>query len=144
MCIRDRLNVEAAPFGRRAVRDVRAGDAPYFHANEYQAPSLVGGADAIAQTLSNSSTHRRERAAQLPPPRGARDALGVLGDQDDVDGSGRWPIFHDALSHARGELSDWTLATVLFDLERATATLYHGNPRRGDVLLELPIAELGS
>ena len=47
-------------------------------------------------------------------------------------------------THARGELSDWTLATVLFDLERATATLYHGNPRRGDVLLELPIAELGS
>ena len=33
----------------------------------------------------------------------------------------RYPVFHDELSHARGDMSDWTLATVLFDLNQARA-----------------------
>ena len=63
----------------------------------------------------------------------------LLGDREDVDGSGTWPIFHDDVSHARGDLSDWTLCTVLFDLACANATVYHGDPRRGDVLVQLPL-----
>ena len=31
----------------------------------------------------------------------------------------RYPIFHDQLSHRLGDQSDWTLASVLFDLKEA-------------------------
>jgi len=34
----------------------------------------------------------------------------------------RYPIFHDQLSHRLGDQSDWTLASVLFDLQEAAAS----------------------
>ena len=38
------------------------------------------------------------------------------------------------ISHAAGDLSDWTIATALFDLRKATLTVFAGNPRKKDVL----------
>ena len=49
---------------------------------------------------------------QLPLPKTPHDLLHILGDQNDVDGSDRWPIFHDEKSHAHGDLSDWNVAKV--------------------------------
>ena len=37
-------------------------------------------------------------------------------------------------SDAAGDLSDWTIATALFDLRKATLTVFAGNPRKKDVL----------
>jgi hypothetical protein len=34
----------------------------------------------------------------------------------------RYPIFHDQLSHRLGDQSDWTLASVFFDLQEAAAS----------------------
>ena len=120
------LNVEVGPRGVYAVRPI--GPAPFFHANQYVTLRLP-------QTISNSSRHRTARAAQLPPPRSTADILHSLGDQADT----QYPIFHDDLSHARGDLSDWTLASALFDLRARTLTIFGGNPREGRVLVELPL-----
>ena len=53
----------------------------------------------------------------------------MLGDQADA----AWPIYHDAKSHARGDQSDWTLCTALFDLSAKALTVYVGNPTLGRV-----------
>lgn len=105
---------------RYSCREVTA---PFFHANQYQTLMEPG------QELSNSSLHRLARARELPPPSGPEDVLRALGDQHDA----AFPIFHDAGSHDRGDLSDWTLATVLFDLDRRTVALMEGNPSRLEV-----------
>ncbi|CAE8588729.1 unnamed protein product, partial [Polarella glacialis] len=91
---------------------------PFFHANQYQTLEVPG------QIINNSSSHRLARVAQLPKPQTPEDALRILGDQEDRS----YPIFHDNLSHARGELSDWTLASVLFDLDKGSVELMAGNP----------------
>ena len=69
----------------------------------------------MPQSYGNSSLHRIARAAELPQalnPVSLHDILRVLGDQHDAS----WPIYHDDASHAAGDLSDWTIATALFDL----------------------------
>ena len=63
-------------------------------------------------------------------PHDATSILNILGDQNDT----QYPIFHDVLSHKRGELSDWTMATALFDLDLRTMKMYHGNPIQGEVM----------
>lgn len=70
-------------------------------------------------------------------PYTAEAVLSILGDQHDV----QYPIFHDELSHQRGELSDWTLATVLFDLDNATMTMYRGNPSKQQVMYVRALSE---
>ena len=110
-------NIETAAGQLYAFREITE---PYFHANQYTTLN-------VAQHFNNSSKHRVARVAQLPVPYDAPAVLNVLGDQDDV----QYPLFHDVLSHARGELSDWTLATVMFDLDNRTMTMYHGNPKNG-------------
>merc|ERR1712216_629593 len=77
------------------------------------------------ETFGLSSVHRLRRVAELPVPQGREDMLRILGDQADRD----YPVFHDALSHTRGELSDWTMATVVFDLDNMTLQIMQGNPR---------------
>ena len=119
------LNVEAGPGGVYAVRPIGL---PFFHANQYQ--SL-----RIPQTYGNSSVHRLARVAQLAPPRSTVEILHTLGDQADRE----YPIFHDQKSHDAGELSDWTVATALFDLLKGTVQILHGNPRTPQVLVELPL-----
>jgi hypothetical protein len=118
------LNVEAAPRGLYAVRPIGAD--VFFHANQYQ--TLV-----VPQTYGNSSIHRLARAAEIlrdAPPTTPEAIAHALGDQQDH----AYPIFHDAASHAAGDLSDWTIATALFDLRKATLTVFAGNPRKKDVL----------
>ena len=41
----------------------------------------------------------------------------------------RFPVYHDAGSHARGELSDWTLVTALLDARAREVHLFDANPR---------------
>lgn len=119
------VNIETAPgqlFSYKAIAD------PYFHANQYTTLQ-------VPQYFTNSSVHRLARVQQLAVPYDAASVLKVLGDQHDV----QYPIFHDQLSHDRGELSDWTLATALFDLDNRTMTMYHGNPSRQVVMYQLPL-----
>jgi len=120
------LNLEAAPRGVYAVTPVAAP--AYFHANQYVTL-------AVPQSISNSSVHRMARAAEMPSPVSADDMLHALGDQEDHD----YPIFHDNASHAHGDKSGWTIATALFDLDRARLSVYTGNPREGLVLADLPL-----
>mmetsp|Transcript_36233 Transcript_36233/g.79640 ORF Transcript_36233/g.79640 Transcript_36233/m.79640 type:complete len:325 (-) Transcript_36233:302-1276(-) len=116
------INLEAAPDGVYAVRPASA--AAFFHANEYETLS-------VPQTIGNSSTHRRARVAQLSSPTSSKQMLDILGDQADA----KFPIFHDAVSHAAGDASgSWTLATVLFDVRAATMTVFEANPRERRVV----------
>jgi len=96
------VNIETAPVDTFSVKSI--GEAPFYHANQYETLKVV-------ETFNNSSIHRLARVAQLPKPSTPSEILSILGDQQDVDGTGRYPIFHDQISHARGELSDWTVAT---------------------------------
>lgn len=68
-------------------------------------------------------------------PYDATSILKILGDQNDT----KYPIFHDVLSHRRGELSDWTMATALFDLDSKTMKMYHGNPILNSVMYTFDI-----
>jgi len=115
------VNIEAAPFGVHSVRPI--GD-PFFHANQYATLN-------VPQVYGNSSIHRVARAAELlptiataTPDRAPTVMLSCLGDQDDVE----YPIFHDDVSHRKGELSDWTVASAIFDLRARTLRVYAGNP----------------
>ena len=60
------------------------------------------------------------------------DLLHILGDQEDHP----WPIFHDQVSHKAGDLSDWTMCTVLVDLRAKVLRIFEGNPRLGKVVAE--------
>ena len=53
------------------------------------------------------------------------------GDQGDHS----WPIFHDNASHAAGDLSDWTIASALFDLRKHSLQVFSGNPAHGGVVI---------
>lgn len=54
------------------------------------------------------------------------DLLSILGDQNDTE----YPIFHDFGSHARGDRYDGvTVATIMWDLRKGSATLFRGNPK---------------
>ncbi|CAE7949846.1 unnamed protein product [Symbiodinium sp. KB8] len=100
------------------VSEVAIGNA-FFHVNQYQTLSVPD------QMVGNSSLHRLARLRMLPEPQMPQDALKILGDQRDRS----YPIFHDEHSHVKGDLSDWTLATVLFDLDQGTVDLMAGNPK---------------
>mmetsp|Transcript_17576 Transcript_17576/g.41299 ORF Transcript_17576/g.41299 Transcript_17576/m.41299 type:complete len:387 (-) Transcript_17576:212-1372(-) len=100
------------------VSEVNVGSA-FFHVNQYQTLTVPD------QVVGNSSVHRLARLRTLPAPQTPQDALKILGDQHDRS----YPIFHDEHSHATGDLSDWTLATVLFNLDQGTVDLMAGNPK---------------
>lgn len=100
----------------------------YFHANLYQNLN-------VSQGQSLSSVHRVARAKQMPSPTNASEILAVLGDQHDT----QYPIFHNELSHQRGDLSDWTLISCLFDVGRRTVTIFEGNPKDEKVLETFPL-----
>ncbi|KAG2775381.1 hypothetical protein PC129_g14300 [Phytophthora cactorum] len=113
-------NIEVASFNRHIVYEFKEeGNAisAFFHANQYQRLQ-------IAQPPYQSSLHRLQRYNELTPPTTIDEALVVLGDQEDRS----WPVFHDHLSHARGDLSGWTLTTIVFDLDKGKAVSFLGNP----------------
>ena len=121
------LNLEAAPRGLYAARPI--GAQTFFHANQYETLN-------IPQSYGNSSVHRIARVKQMVPPPDTPAAFAhALGDQQDHS----WPIFHDEASHKAGDLSDWTLATALFDLRAKTLQIFWGNPRHGVVLRHLAL-----
>lgn len=113
-------NIEVASFDRHFVyefTDQGPAVAAFFHANQYQRLQ-------VAQPPYQSSLHRLRRYSELTPPTTIDEALDVLGDQGDQS----WPVFHDSLSHARGDLSGWTLTTIVFDLDKEKAVSFSGNP----------------
>ncbi|KAG3107867.1 hypothetical protein PI124_g2578 [Phytophthora idaei] len=113
-------NIEVASFNRHIVYEFKEeGNAisAFFLANQYQRLQ-------IAQPPYQSSLHRLQRYNELTPPTTIDEALVVLGDQEDRS----WPVFHDYLSHARGDLSGWTLTTIVFDLDKEKAVSILGNP----------------
>ncbi|GLD92396.1 hypothetical protein PINS_up000929 [Pythium insidiosum] len=117
-------NVEVAARNRYAVQELLAPASTsevnaLFHANQYQLLE-------ITQPPYQSSIHRLRRYSELRVPQTVNDALRVLGDQHDR----QYPVFHDVLSHERGDLSGWTLTTIVFDLRNKTAVSYRGNPAR--------------
>ncbi|EGZ19217.1 hypothetical protein PHYSODRAFT_493438 [Phytophthora sojae] len=124
-------NIEVASFDRHVIYEY-AGDggnvSAFFHANQYQRLH-------VAQPPYQSSLHRLHRYSQLSPPTTVDEALNVLGDQEDKS----WTVFHDTLSHERGDLSGWTLTTVVFDLDKGEAVSYLGNPalRRKNLVWDL-------
>lgn len=120
-------NIEVASFDQHVIHEyVADSDAvsAYFHANQYQRLK-------VAQPPYQSSLHRLARYSEMQPPSTILEALDVLGDQEDHS----YPVFHDAKSHERGELSGWTLTTIVFDLARGVAYSFRGNPRNLDVKL---------
>lgn len=119
-CGRSVTNVEVDT-DRYAVRPI--GDEAFFHTNQYESLRVT------SETLSNSSLHRLKRAAEMETPRTLEDMLAVLGDQEDQ----AYPIFHDNLSHRRGDLSDWTMATAVIDVSALSVRIMQGNPRLGEV-----------
>ncbi len=116
------VHIEAAPAGLYAARPV--GETALFHANQY---ILLD----IPQVIGNSSAHRTARAQQMVPPITPADALVALGDQHDA----AYPMFHDEASHRAGDLSDWTIASALFDLRRGMMRVYWGNPAKGAAVM---------
>ena len=44
-------------------------------------------------------------------------------------------MFHDEASHRAGDLSDWTIASALFDLRRGMMRVYWGNPAKGAAVM---------
>ncbi len=117
------MNVEVSAFGLSSVRQMTRGSPAFFHANTFQTLNVPG------QMGSNSSSHRDARAAAMlkaHPIRGPADMLAVIGDQTDRG----WPIYHDNLSHERGEHSDWTLGSILVE---AGPCQEAGEGKEGDV-----------
>ncbi|GMF13618.1 unnamed protein product [Phytophthora lilii] len=113
-------NIEVASFNRYAIyenENERSDVSAFFHANQYQRLH-------VAQPPYQSSLHRLKRYSELTPPSTIHEALAVLGDQADRS----WPVFHDQLSHEKGDLSGWTLTTIVFDLDQDNAMSYLGNP----------------
>ncbi|KAH7460817.1 uncharacterized protein KRP23_14523 [Phytophthora ramorum] len=115
-------NIEVASFNRYVIyefKDEGSSVSAFFHVNQYQRLH-------VTQPPYQSSLHRLHRYSELTPPSTIDEALTVLGDQEDR----LWPVFHDALSHQRGDLSGWTLTTIVFDLDQGEAVSYLGNPAR--------------
>ena len=116
-------NVEIASFDRSKVSILNAGDPAQFHANTYQ---HLGN---ISQQHSNSSTHRDARAKIMlrndPIENGFKDMYQIIGDQTDTG----WPIYHDNLSHEKGEKSDWTLCTLSVHPKENQLHIFTTNPK---------------
>ncbi|KAG7389850.1 hypothetical protein PHYPSEUDO_009363 [Phytophthora pseudosyringae] len=115
-------NIEVASFNRHLIYEFQEEGSvvsAFFHANQYQRLQ-------VPQPPYESSLHRLHRYSELTPPATIGEALVVLGNQEDQS----WPVFHDALSHARGDLSGWTLTTIVFELEQGKAVSFWGNPAR--------------
>ncbi|DAZ98337.1 TPA: hypothetical protein N0F65_007144 [Lagenidium giganteum] len=127
--------IEVASFDRFAVHEFTVVDdqvSAFFHANQYQYLD-------IPQPPYQSSLHRLRRYSELTPPTTVDEALAILGDQHDR----LYPIFHDTLSHERGDLSGWTLITVVFDLLAGQVFTIHGNPTHEEVGLLWDLTTLG-
>ncbi|KAF4041437.1 Acyl-coenzyme A:6-aminopenicillanic acid acyl-transferase domain-containing protein [Phytophthora infestans] len=111
------MDVRAKRVWNIEFKDNASAVSAFFHANQYQRLR-------IAQPPYQSSLHRLRRYSELTPPTNVDEALTVLGDQEDRS----WPVFHDSLSHSRGDLSGWTLTTIVFDLSKGKAVSFLENP----------------
>ena len=69
------------------------------------------------------------------PIRTTNELLNVLGDQEDSS----YPIYHDNISHSNGDLSGYTLVSILVNLPTCKMFLYEENPKTHDMNFELDI-----
>ena len=126
-------NVEVSTNALYSVRAIQSGQPAFFHANQYETLN-------ISQIYSNSSLHRLARAKVLladRPIETPADMIHVIGDQGDVS----WPIYHDNLSHQKGELSDWTLCTLFVDPIETRLEIYLNNPRSNKPVLTVNLTD---
>jgi len=129
------FNVEAASYGLHNVLEISHSVSPYFHANMYLRLYPINE----TQPVDQSTVGRTDRVHELPLPTNPVDILNVLGDQENRP----YPLFHDMLSHLRGDISlGWTLASALFDVRNATVTIYYGNPKLQQVQFHLFVTSM--
>jgi len=101
----------------------------YLHSNAYTHEANKG----INQTISNSTHHRLDRAAEMDEPVTGELALKILGDETVPV----YPIYRYGIPP--DELA--TISTSLIDLDKATITIYGGNPTRQPPVVVMPIPE---
>ena len=126
------VNIEVASFGEYKITPFKAGDKAFYHANMYTELD-------VPQILPNpSSEHRIARYNEIIssyPVQTSEDMLNVLGDQVDND----YPIYHDTISHVNGDLSGYTLVTILINLQTCKISFYEDNPKFNNATFTLTI-----
>ena len=78
-----------------------------------------------------SSTHRQDRANQLPVAENVSGILNILGDAKDA----QYPIFRRPTETDSGD----TVATAVIELGAKTLTVYLDNPKTASPVLKLPL-----
>jgi hypothetical protein len=111
------------------------GSTVYEVSRNYSHENMYRHSPHVKQSVSISSIHRLQRIDELPPVRTLDDIRNVLGDTKDAgivlgesvecDTCLEYPIYRN------GAAPDCcsTLSTVLFDLDKKTATVYIDNPK---------------
>ena len=126
------VNIEVASFGEYKITEINPGSEVFFHANMYTMMD-------IPQILPNpSSEHRIARFEEIhasQPIQTAKDMLNVIGDQADKE----YPIYHDTKSHSNGDLSGYTLVSVLINLRTCEMLFYENNPKFHNYSFKLTI-----
>ena len=124
------VNVEVASFGEYKITKFPSGDEVFFHANMY---TMLD----VPQILPNpSSEHRIARFNDIQesnPIKTPNDMLDVLGDQADNE----YPIYHDAKSHSNGDLSGYTLVSILINVRTCEMLVYEENPKLNQFAFKL-------
>ncbi|RHY91142.1 hypothetical protein DYB37_000776 [Aphanomyces astaci] len=130
------LQCHRSDVNRTALITAKIKNNPWFTAFTYlgDLPTGAFGANqhgvAFSMNFFPSSYHRLRRYTHVTPPSSVASILTLLGDQVSeraMPSYTSYPIFHDDKSHAKGELSNWTLITVLFDVKNGV--LYLLRPR---------------
>lgn len=126
------VNIEVASFNQFKVTKFDPGDYTFFHANMYQ---MMDVPQMLPQPSSQHRIARFQEMHKTNPIRTTNELLEILGDQEDNS----YPIYHDSISHSNGDLSGYTLVSILVDLPRCKMLLYEENPKLHDANFELDI-----
>ena len=125
-------NIEVASFNQFKVTRFNPGDDTFFHANIY---TMMDIPQMLPQPSSEHRIARFQEIHKTNPIRTTDDLLNVLGDQEDNS----YPIYHDYISHSNGDLSGYTLVSILVNLPTCKMFLYEENPKTHDMNFELDI-----
>ena len=117
------VSIEVASNGNYVISNgFEPGGRAFFHANMY---TILN----ITQILPNPSSEHRIKSfneiENATPVQNPTYILNLLGDQADQD----YPIYHDFKSHSNGDLSGYTLTSVLVNLRTCEMIVYEENPK---------------